>query len=400
MNEYNEVMQSITELRKTIDTRLDDCITREKAEKLAEDAVRRLAPERKAVLPDTEAAVMDRAESFKKSARNTPEKAWTTEYGRKFGSMRNFLIAAKNRMAVEGKSVLAEGTSSAGGYLVPGDFSAVVIRLMQESSELMSHANIIPMSSWKRQIPKQISNVSVGWVNESGARPVTAPSFGQIEQVAKVMGAVIKCTDELIRDNAINLTEFLSELVAEAMALEIERVALAGSTTAGDPFNGIINASGVNSVSMAGSAVSFYDIADLVFSLSDAYARDGVIAISRTGLKKLIKLKDTQGNYIWQPPAGDLPATLWNTPYFISSQIPGNLGVGEDLTAAVFGRFNRYLIISPRQELEIKVSQDASDWDNSQLQSAFMTDQTWLRFTQALSIDVAHGAAFSCLKFK
>ncbi|MDD4005397.1 MAG: phage major capsid protein [Elusimicrobiaceae bacterium] len=402
MNEYNEVMQSITELRKTLDTRLDDCITREKAEKLAEDAVRRIAPERKAVLPDTETAIMERAESFKKSARNTPERPWNSEYGRKFGNMRNFLLAAKNRLAItgEGKSVLAEGTSSAGGYLVPTEFSAQVVRLMQDSSELISHSNVIPMSSWKRQIPKQISNVSVGWAIESAARTATAPSFGQIEQVAKVMAAVIKCTDELIRDSAINLTEFLSELVAEAMALEIERVALAGSTVAGDPFNGILYASGVNSVSMGSTSVSFDDIADLVFSLSDAYARDGVIALSRTGLKKLIKLKDTQGSYIWQPPAGDMPATLWNTPYIICSQIPSDLGDNSDLTAAIFGRFNRYMLISPRQELEIKVSQDASDWDNSALQSAFMQDQTWLRFTQAMSIDVAHGAAFSCLKFK
>lgn len=401
MNEYSQVMNSVSELRKTLETRLDDCLTREKVEKLLENAVSKLHPVKsQAVIPGEE-EILTKAENFKISARNTAEKAWTSQYGRKFGNMKNFLLAIKEKQpSIYGAkaSTLAEGTASVGGYLVPTEFSSEVVRLMNDISKIMEISNVIPMSSWKRQIPKQLTNVTVGWVDESAAKSETNPTFGQIEQVAKVMAAVIKCTDELLRDSAINLTKFLSELVAEAMALEIERVALVGDVSgAGDPFNGIYKTSGVNVVSMAGAGVSFDDIAELIFSLNDAYAKDAVIVLSRTGLKKLIKLKDSQNNYIWQPPTGDVPATLWNTPYVISSQIPDNLGTGTDETLAILGRFDKYMLISPRQELEVKISQDASDAAGN---SAFMTDQTWMRFTHALSIDVAHGAAFSYLQFK
>jgi HK97 family phage major capsid protein len=404
MNEYNEAMNSIAELRKVLETRLDDCITRDKAEKIAEDAVRKLHPvEKKAVLPETTEAILERAAKFKTSPANIPEHAWTSAYGAKFGNMRNFLLAARERYALssDGKSApLAESGDTGGGYLVPVEFSAEVVRLMNSVSCIMRIANVIPMSTWKRHIPKQLTNVAVGWVTEGAAKPVTNPTFGQIEQVAKVMAAVIKCSDELLRDSAVNLTAFLAEIVAENMALEIERVALAGKVADGDPFNGIINTTGVNAVTMGSTAVSFDDISSLIFSLNAQYAKDAVIVLNRTGLKKLIALKDTAGNYIWQPSAGNLPATIWNVPYVISSQIPDDLGTGEDLTAALFGRFKNYMIISPRQQLEVKASQDAADWVDSQLQSAFMSDQTWLRFTQALSIDVACGSAFSCLKFK
>ncbi|NLO90847.1 MAG: phage major capsid protein [Elusimicrobia bacterium] len=408
MSEYAEVMKSLGELRKTVESRLDDCITREKAEKIAEDAVSKAHPaQRKAVLPETPEQVLERADGFRLGGKNAPEKPWTSEYGRKFGGMRGFLKAARGGYAE--KAALAEGSSGStgGGYLVPVEFSAEVARLMRDASPIMRLANVLPMSSWKRHIPKQLTNVSVGWVDESGLRPETNPTFGQLEQVAKVMGAVVKCTDELLRDSAVNLTAFLGELVAEAMALEIERVALVGGVSAyGDKFDGVLKASGLNTVSMAGDTVSFDDIADLLFSVSGAYGEGGKLALSRAGLKKLLKLKDEQGNYVWQPPAGDVPATVWNTPYELCSQIPSTFTAGAqaktggDLTAAFFGRFDRHLLVSPRQELEIKVSQDASSWNGSTIDSAFMQDQTWMRFTQAVSIDVAQGSAFGCLLFK
>ncbi len=302
----DDIMTSIKELRKTLDGKIESCITKEKAEKLVEDVINRLHPSAsKAVLPSSESDVLERYSAFKRKSSVAGEEKWTSEYGSKFGNMKNFLLAAKNRNSVlnDFKSVLSEGASGAtgGGYLVPTEFSAQVIRMMNESSPIMQIANILPMSSWKRQIPKQMTNLQVGWVAENGVKGISNPTFGQLEQTAKVLATVIKCTDELIRDSAINLTQFLSELVAEAMALEIERVALLGGSS--DPFTGVLHASGANKVGMSGDNVSFDDIANLIFSLSEANSKDGVIVLSRAGLNKLMKLKDSNGNYIWAPPS-------------------------------------------------------------------------------------------------
>ncbi|MBT3393053.1 MAG: phage major capsid protein [Elusimicrobiaceae bacterium] len=404
----DEIMHSIKDLRSTLEDKIDSCITSEKAERMIENIIETTHPtERKAILPQTQDDVLERFAAFRKSGKNMAEKAWTSEYGRKFGNMKTFLLAAKDRhaFASDSKAVLQEGdtVTAGGGYLVPTDFSNEVISLMNEISPIFQISNVVPMSSWKRQIPKQLTNLSVAWAAEGAARTVSNPTFGQIEQVAKVLATVVKCTDELIRDSAINLTHFLSEIVAEAMALEIERVALIGDvTTLGDPFDGILNTSGATEVSMGGASVTFDDVANLLFSLDETYAKDAVVVLSRDGLSKLMKLKDSNNNYIWQPPAGNTPAKVWNVPYVISSKIPSvmvdeDTHTGGDLTCAIFGRFNKYMLLSPRQELVVKVSQDAS---NSAGDSAFMLDETWIRFTQALSIDVSHGAAFSYLFFK
>ena len=405
----DDIMSSLHELRQTLDSKISSCITEEKAQIIISDLINKVHPaQSKAVLPTTEDALLERFAAFAAKGKFAPEKAWTSEYGRKFGNMRNFLLAAKNNPAIiEGqKAVLSEGTNNIGGYLVPTEFSNEVIRLMTDASPIMQIANILPMSAWKRQIPKQLTNLQVGWVAESGTKTISNPTFGQIEQTAKVLATVIKCTDELIRDSAINLTQFLSEIVAEAMALEIERVALLGDGST-DPFYGILKTSGVNAVSMASSTVSFDDISNLIFSLNETQAKDGVIVLSRAGLAKLMQLKDLKGQYVWCPPSASGPATIWNVPYVVCSQIPNEVTsastlTGGDKTIAFFGRFNKNLLISPREEMTVKVSQDAAAWNStdSSLESAFMTDQTWLRFTQALSINVTYGNAFSYLLFK
>lgn len=202
----DEIMHSIKELRKNLETKIDSCITKEKVEKMMSEVLDTLHPApRKAVFPTTSDGVLERLARFS-SKKSLPEQEWQSEYGRKFGNMRKFLQAAKDRhgLAANEKGILAESGASGGGYLVSTEFSGQVVRLMGDISPIMKIANVIPMGSWKRQIPKQLSNLSVGWVAENAARPISNPAFGQIEQVAKVLATVIKCTDELIRDSAIN----------------------------------------------------------------------------------------------------------------------------------------------------------------------------------------------------
>ncbi len=397
----NEVMQSVTELRKTVETRLDDCITREKAEKLVEDVVHKLHPVAapKMKLADTQEEVMDRAEAFKSSPFNIKSAPWNSEYGRKFGSMGGYLKAIRSHSAdLKAYTGMNEGTPGDGGYLVPTEFSATVFRLMRDLSIIMRIANVIPMNTWKRTFPKQLTNPTIYWPGEAGSKTSSKPTFGQVAQEAKVMAAVIKCTDELLRDSAIDLESFIAGIVAEAMALEIEYMALVGNTGVSNPFMGVRYASGVNVVPMNKETVSFDDIIDLHYSLSQSYADGALTLLSRGGLKKLIKLKDERGQYIWTPPAGNVPAMIWGAPYELSSQIPDNLGDGGDETLALFGNFKKYLLVSPRESIQVLASREASDAGDQT--NAFLQDQTWLRFTSAVSVDVAVGGAFSYLQFK
>ena len=390
--ENEQVLKAVNELHATLDSKMTDFITKDKVERIIEDVVKRLHPEvpGRQVPPANADQLHARAELFKNSPRNRKSAPWTSEYGKTFGDMRNYLLAVKSGKAYVGNN---EGTAGDGGNPVPTEFLASVFALLNESSVIFQEANVLPMTSWKREIPTGATNPTVAWVSEAAAKTVTKPTFGKVTQQAKTLAAILETTDELLRDSAIDLQSFFATLVAEVIGLEVERVALGGRVAVqSDPFDGALYASGVTTVSMAGSAMDFDDVIELLFGGSQAYAVGAKLATSRTGLKLLMKQKSGDGQYIWQPATAGNPANILGIPYFISSQIVHNLGTSTLQTPLLFGNFGKYLMVSPREEMKILASQSAYDPTNSI--SAFFNDLTFMRFSQAFSIDVIYGGAF------
>jgi len=341
--------------------------------------------------------VMERFNAFKQTEESTTKaKVWTSEYGKKFKDIGGFItaVAKKSALLEETKTIMSEGTPAQGGYLVPTEFNAEVIKLGQNASIGRSVANVLPMSSWKRTFPRQLTNVTIYWVDEAAAKTVTKPTFGQITQTCKVMAAIIMMTDELLRDSAINLQTFLGGLIAEAMALEEDRILFMGNTGAGDPFMGVRYAVGVINNPMAGASIIFDDLIDLRNAIAQGYDKNGIFITNRAGLVLIKKLKDNQGNYIWTRPVDGMPGLIDGQRYAISDQIVAIDGAQPVL----YGDFKRYALLSPREGLVVKVSQDAYDSETGE--NAFMNDQTWLRFTKAISIDIALPAAFAYMDIK
>ena len=128
-------------------------------------------------------------------------KVWDSEYGKKFKTMPGFLRACLKKSSdlqvfdleasVKASSDgMTEGTGSTGGYLVPTEFSYDVIRLLYAATVIRQKARLVPLSTWKRTLPRQSSTVSIAWVTEFGTKSVTKPGFGQVTQQAKVMAAI------------------------------------------------------------------------------------------------------------------------------------------------------------------------------------------------------------------
>ncbi len=399
-----------------------DVIRKDELDRLVKDLVAQAHPVQPAgmVMPGGEAGMEKFAEfiatrlaSYKQRPEAWTKAApWTSDYGKKFKSMPGFLRAcvkkspdletidleAGQKAASDG---MTETTGSSGGNLVPTEFSYDVIRLLYAATWIRQKARLVPLSTWKRTLPRQSSTVTIAWVTEFGTKTVTKPAFGQVTQTAKVMAAIIKSSDELLRDSALNVQQFVAELIAEAMAIEEERVALAGDVSgAGDPFNGIIYASSVVEHAMADlGGLAYDDLIDLEGAIGEAYSAQAEFAMKRDALHVIMKLKDGNGAPIWHAPREGNPALILNRPYSLSAHLPTNLGATADMTPIILGDFKR-LWVSDREGMAVKVSQDASDWVSGALDSAFMTDQTWLRFTRALSIDVMLPQAFAFMNVK
>lgn len=293
--------------------------------------------------------------------------------------------------------IMTEGTLAQGGYAVPVEYASEIIRLERAVSILRRLARDFPMGSLTRRVPRQLTNVAVTWTDEAVAKTLTKITLDQLVQTAKKLAAVVKFTDELLEDNNVSIDQLIMELVAEAMGLEEDRVGFAGNTGAGDPFMGVLYAAGVNVVTMAGANLTFDDLVDQIMVLNAKYREGATLVTSTMGLQVLMKIKDSQGRYIWQVPGeGQIPR-IWTYPYEISDQIPVNLGAGAS-TAILFGNWKKHFFVSDRGTYEVYSSKDAGDFTTQT--SAFMSDETWSRFKKRMSLDVALPVAFSRMLVK
>jgi HK97 family phage major capsid protein len=82
----------------------------------------------------------------------------------------------------------------------------------------------------------------------------------------------------------------------------------------------------------------------LVYALKSGYRQNGTFVMNRRTQAEIRKLKDDNGLYLWQPPAGaGAPATLMGFPLVEAEDM---LDVAADAFAVAYGDFRRgYLVV-------------------------------------------------------
>jgi HK97 family phage major capsid protein len=173
----------------------------------------------------------------------------------------------------------------------------------------------------------------------------------------------------------VNIEAALSNALAQALAREIDRVAMFGSGTAPEP-RGVYTTAGISTISMGtnGAAIGNYDpIVDAVTALASANAPAPTAAIMapRT-FGSLSKVKDSTGQPI------TAPAIVSGLPMLRTTAVPINQTQGTSTIASsiLVGDFSN-LLIGVRQSLRIEL-----------LRGPFM-DRLQVGFLAHLRADVA-----------
>jgi HK97 family phage major capsid protein len=246
----------------------------------------------------------------------------------------------KNFYDVE--NALQVGTDSEGGYLVPDEFEQTLVEALEEENFFRNIATVIQTSSGDRKIPVVASKGEAAWIDEEGAFVESDETFGQVSIGAYKVGTMIKVSDELLNDNAFNLEAYISKEFGRRIGSKEEEAFFVGNGT-GKP-TGIFNATGGASdgTKTTTAAISFDDVMDLFYSVKSPYRKKAVWVLNDTTVKALRKLKDNNGNYIWQPSvqAGQ-PDMILNRPYHTSAYVP-EIAAGKKVMA--FGDFSYYWI--------------------------------------------------------
>jgi HK97 family phage major capsid protein len=249
----------------------------------------------------------------------------------------------------ETRAVLNTGTDAEGGYLVPEVYLTTVINKLLERNVMRQLGDIMQTSS-TTNIPLGDGRPSFSLIAENGAYGTTDASFAQKQLGAYKLGGIIQSSDELIQDAFINLEQYLTNLIVEGVADAEEAYFTTGTGTA-QP-TGILTGGTLGKTTAATAAVTADEVLDLIYALKAVYRGMGATLVmnSQTELA-LRKLKDSQGQYLWQPSLQvGAPSTFAGFPIAINEKMP-DIGTGNKFMA--FGDFS-YFKIGDRGGLSIK----------------------------------------------
>ena len=255
---------------------------------------------------------------------------------------RTFWNAMRRKSFYDVENALQVGTDSEGGYLVPDEFEHTLVEALEEENFFRSIATVIRTSSGDRKIPVVATKGTASWIDEEGAYPESDDSFGQVSIGAYKVATMLKVSDELLNDSVFDLEAYISKEFGRRIGTKEEEAFFTGDGK-GKP-TGIFNAAGGASdgVTTAAAGISFDDVMDLFYAVKSPYRKKAVWVLNDTTVKALRKLKDNNGNYIWQPSvqAGQ-PDMILNRPYHTSAYVP-EVAVGAKVMA--FGDFSYYWI--------------------------------------------------------
>ena len=239
------------------------------------------------------------------------------------------------------------GTDSEGGYLIPDEFERNLLSGLEENNIFRTLANIIQTTSGDRKIPIVASHGSAAWVDEEGAYSESDDAFAQITLGAYKLGTMMKVSDELLNDSVLDLENDLSGEFARRIG-NAEEDAFINGDGVGKP-TGILAAKGgadIGVTTSSGTAFTADDLINLYHSLLTPYRKKAVWLMNDSTVQFIRKLKDSNGQYLWQPSlVAGTPNTILGCPVMVSRYMP-EIGAGNK--AVAFGDFS-YFWIADRQ---------------------------------------------------
>ncbi len=251
---------------------------------------------------------------------------------------------------------LNKGAAAEGGYLAPVEWDRTITDKLIEVSPMRQIATVQTISTGGFTKLFNLRGTSSGWVGETAARPQTnTPTFGSMTFTPGEIYANPAATQQMLDDAEINLEQWLAGEVDTEFSYQEGLAFISGDGT-NKPRGFLtfvtggaaaaVNPLGAIEVKTAASATAIAadELVDLVHLLPTAFTLNARWVLNRTVTGVIRKLKDGDGNYLWQPSfqAGQ-PATILNYP---TTEMPAMPNLAANALPIAFGDFKRgYLVV-------------------------------------------------------
>lgn len=220
------------------------------------------------------------------------------EYRDAFGA---YLRGGLEGLSAEERTTLNVGTDADGGYTVPEEWTELYEPL-QEAGTIRGLAEVITTESGNPlHIPKVTADASAVEIEgEEDAIADDAETFGEAILQAFKYAQIVKAADEFVQDTMIDLGAFVGRRAGFRIgrAQNADFVKGVGSTT--EPA-GLFAGATVGETAAGTTVITLDEVIDLTYSVIGPYRRGAVYIANDSTHAALRKIKDENGQYLWQP---------------------------------------------------------------------------------------------------
>lgn len=265
------------------------------------------------------------------------------------------------------RAAMTVGSNPDGGYLAPVEWDRTITARLKEISPIRQNAQVQSISGPGFRKLYNDRAVGSGWVGETASRPATStPQVTPLDFNVGELYAFPFASQQLLEDSEVNIENWLKDETEVEFSRQ-ENIAFVAGDGVNKPFGvltyvtgaanaakhpwgaiGVINSGAAGGLTADGIINLFYDI-------PSAFRQGAKLYTSRLAQRDMRKLKDGQGNYLWQPSfvAGQ-PATLAGEAIV---EVPDMPAVAAGNIAALYGNMAATYLVVDR--IGISVLRDA-----------------------------------------
>lgn len=253
---------------------------------------------------------------------------------------------------------MSYGSNVDGGYVVPQTIEAEIGRRLAEISPIRAIASVRQVSGPTLRKPFTVTGPVASWAAETGSRTKTdSPVLDQLQFPTAELYAMPAATPSLLEDAVVDLDQWIVSEVETAFAEKEGDAFINGSGTnqpkgflAYDQEDDSTRSWGEIGTLDTGEDGAFAatspadKLLDLIYALKAGYRQNAHWVMNRKTQAMIRKMKDSEGNYLWQPPtSAGARAMLLGFPLVEAEDMPD---VAAGATPIAFGDFKRgYLIV-------------------------------------------------------
>jgi HK97 family phage major capsid protein len=281
---------------------------------------------------------------------------------------------ALEQKAKEYKDVVI-GTNLSGGFAVPEQIGSEVEKLVLKFSDIVAEVKNVRVGTSDYKELVSIHGGTSGWIGEGGTHTATGtPNLRERAPTWGVLYAYPQVSEESLEDIFFNVVDWLTGDIADGMAVALSQVIFNGNgvtrptgltataPTAGDDYASPMRVAGAfeyiplsnltaGSPSIA-NGVTGDQLIDLQSLLRRGYQPNAKFAMNSITRGHVRKLKDSNGQYLWQPSlVAGTPDMLLGKPVIIFEEL-GNPTTLNSLPVA-YGDFKRAYVLCTRSDLHV-----------------------------------------------